>query len=155
MSFSPASPEAGNLSATVVAIKRAINPFTRSTSMNLLRLMSENALPLPWPTYMASSTSTWLPCPVETTWTRASCTWMTARSSTSARNISLAPNPIVIPITCTCSASCPGDLLGHCHSLVNVAVFLSPRLCACAPCPAVPSPLAMACEQPAITPKSP
>jgi hypothetical protein len=88
MSFSPASPEAGSLFATVVAIKRAINPFTPSTSMNSLRPKSENGLPLRWATYTVSSTSMWLPFPVGKPSTHASCTWMTARSSTSARRIS-------------------------------------------------------------------
>jgi hypothetical protein len=88
MSFSPASPEAGSLFATVVAIKRAINPFTPSTSMNSLHPKSENGLPLRWATYMVSSTSMWLPFPAGKLSTRANCTWMTARSSTSARRIS-------------------------------------------------------------------
>jgi hypothetical protein len=88
MSFSPVSPEAGSLFATVVAIKRAINPSTRSTSMNSLHPKSENGLLLHWATYTVSSTSMWLPFPVGKPSTRANCTWMTARSSTSARRIS-------------------------------------------------------------------
>ena len=66
----------------------------RLTSMNLSRLKSGNGLPLQWPTCMGSPTSMCRPSHAERPWTRAGCTWTTARSSTSARSINLAHNPL-------------------------------------------------------------
>jgi hypothetical protein len=71
----------------------------RSTSMNLSRLKSGNGLPLRWLTSMGSPTSMCRPSHAERPWTRAGCTWTTARSSTSARSINLAHNPL--------SSTCP------------------------------------------------
>jgi hypothetical protein len=73
---------------------RVINRFMRSMSMNSSRLTSENALPLRWPTCMGSPTCMCRPSRVDRPWTRAGCTWTTARSSTSARSINPAHNPL-------------------------------------------------------------
>jgi hypothetical protein len=65
-----------------------------STSMNLSHPKSGNGLLLRWPICMGSNTFMSLPSPVGTPWICASCTWTTARSSTSARSINLVNNPV-------------------------------------------------------------
>jgi hypothetical protein len=107
-----------NHCATVVAIKPVMNRFMPSTSMTLLHPKSENGLPLRWPTSTGSSTSMCAPSRAGTPWTRTSCTWMTARSSTSARNTSPALNPLTPELSATQSARFPENNIRHPKGLV-------------------------------------
>jgi hypothetical protein len=107
-----------NHCATVVAIKRVMNRFMPSTSMTLSHPKSENGLPLRWATSMGSSTSMCAPSRAGTPRIRTSCTWMTARSSTSARNTSPALNPLTPDLPATQSAGFPENRVRHTRCLV-------------------------------------
>jgi hypothetical protein len=102
-----------NHCATVVAIKHVMNRFMPSTSMTLLHPKSENGLPLRWPTCMGSSISMCAPSRAGTPWIRTSCTWTTARSSTSARNTSPALNPLTPDLPATQPAGFPENSFRH------------------------------------------